>query len=96
MSGQRGERRVTIRSSFDEEWMSLDSLHAAERLFAKLAVRMLLDHTPELESAGPRLHRRAGRALTPREGGPVMPQADSPRRAESDREHGNVHIRRIA
>lgn len=76
MSRQRGERQVRIRSRFDEESISLDSLHAAERLFAKLAVRMLLGNASEPKSAGPRLHRRAGRALTPQEGGPAASERE--------------------
>lgn len=47
--------------------MSLDSLFSAERIFAKLAVRELLGERSTSESAGPCLHRRAGRALTPQE-----------------------------
>ena len=58
MSKQRGERQVRIGSRFDEEPMSLDSLHAAERLFARMAVRKLLSETSTSESAGPRLQRR--------------------------------------
>jgi len=76
VSRQRGERQVTIRSRFDEEPMSLDNLHAAERLFAKLAVRKLLSETSNPESAGPRLHRRAGRALTPQGGGPAASERE--------------------
>ena len=71
MSSQRGERQLKIRSRFDEEQMSLDSLNAARRLFAKLAMRMPLDSASKLDSAGPRLHRCNGRALTPQEGGPA-------------------------
>lgn len=63
--------------------MSLDNLHAAERLFAKLAVRKLLAGATKPESAGPRLHRRDGRALTSREGG----------RATSEREQSHDHTR---
>lgn len=84
VSNQRGERQLRIRSRFDEEPMSLDRLHAAERLFAKLAVRKLLSETSKSESAGPRLHRRAGRALTPQEGGP----------AASERERNHDQTRR--
>ena len=73
VSSRRGERQLRIRSRFDEEPMSLDSLHTAERLFAKVAVRWLLGGNADQRLAGPRLHRRAGRALTPQEGGPVMP-----------------------
>ena len=76
MSSRRGDRRLVIRSRFDEEPMSLDSLHEAERLFAKLAVRMVLGDPPRPESAGPRLHRRAGRELTPREGGPAVSERE--------------------
>ena len=79
MSSRRGERQIRIRSRFDEEPISLDSLHAAERLFAKLAVRMLLANTSESNSAGPRLPRCNGRALTPQERGP----------AQSEREHAD-------
>jgi len=35
VSSRHGERELKIRSRSDEETMSLDSLHAAERLFAK-------------------------------------------------------------
>ena len=84
MSSQRNERQLRIRSRFDEEAMSLDSLHAAERLFAKLAVRMLLRNTPESESAGPRLHRCIGRALTPQESGPATSEC------EHNDEHGKT------
>ena len=80
MRNQRGERQLRIRSRYDEEPMSLDSLHAAERIFAKLAVRMILSNGSEPNSAGPRLHRRAGRALSPREGGPAP--------SERERSHG--------
>jgi hypothetical protein len=84
VSSQRGERQLRIRSGLDEEPVSLDSLHAAERLFAKLAVRMLLGNASEPESAGPRLHRCTGRALTPREDGP----------ATCEREQDDEHHRR--
>jgi hypothetical protein len=76
VSKQRGERQVRIRTRLDEEPMSLDSLHAAERIFARMAVRKLLSETSKSESAGPRLHRRAGRALTPQEGGPAASERE--------------------
>ncbi len=79
VSSQSGERQLSIRSRLDEEPMSLDSLHAAERPFAKLAVWTLLRVASKPESAGPRLHRCNGRALTPQEGGP----------AQSEREHAD-------
>jgi hypothetical protein len=78
VSSQRDERQVNARSKYDEEPMSLDSLNAARRLFAKLAVRTLLRDTSKPDSAGPRLHRCNGSALTAQESGP----------AESEREHG--------
>ena len=78
MSNSRRQRHLELRRGFDEEQMSLDSLHSAERLFAKLAVRALLREAIEPESAGLRLHHRDGRALTPQESGP----------ARSEREHG--------
>jgi hypothetical protein len=76
VSSQRGEQQVRIRSRFDEEPMTLDNLHAAERLFARMAVRKLLSETSKSEFAGPRLHRRAGRALTPQEGGPAASERE--------------------
>jgi len=84
VSSWRGERQLRIHSRLDEEAMSLDSLHAAEQLFAKLAVRMLLTRTAEPESAGPRLPRCNGRALTPQEAGP----------AQSGREQDDEHSQR--
>lgn len=42
-------------------------------------LRMLLATTSKSDSAGPRLHRCNGRALTPQEGGPVT----------SEREHAD-------
>jgi len=62
--------------------MSLDDLHAAEPLFAKLALRTLLISTSTPSSAGPRLPRCSGRALTPQEAGP----------AKSEREQDDEHV----
>ena len=83
VSSQRGERQLTIRSRCDEEPMSLGNLPAAETLFTKPAVRMLPRVASKLESAGPRLHRCNGRALTPQGAGP----------AQSEREHEDRRTR---
>ena len=76
MSSQRCERQLRIRSWFDGEPISLDDLRAAERLFAKLAVRKLLSDASKSKPAGPFLHRRVGRALTPQEGGPAASESE--------------------
>lgn len=47
MSKKSSGRRFKTRSSFDQEIFSLDKLHKAEELFAKLAVRLLLHDTSE-------------------------------------------------
>jgi len=73
---------LPIRSRFDEEVMCLEDLQVAERLFAKLAVRMLLRDNQEPEPAGLRLHRRDGRELTPQECGPAT--------SERERSHDNA------
>jgi hypothetical protein len=71
LSKRRRQREVDIRSRSDDERMSHTGLQAAERLFARLAVRMLLQGDHALGRAGLRLHRRDGRELTPRESGPA-------------------------
>ena len=76
MSTRRRKRELRICSRFDEESMSFANLGAAERLFAKLAVRMLLRDAEESESAGLRLHRRDGRELTPQESGPATSESE--------------------
>ena len=76
VSNRRSERQLKICSRLDQEPMSLDNLLAAERLFAGLAVRWLLDQAPDPEFAGPRLHPRAGRELTPQEGGPAEGESE--------------------
>ena len=58
VSNPRRQQQLRIRSRFSEEPMSLASLHGAERLFAELAVRMLLRNAQEPESTGLRLRRR--------------------------------------
>ena len=76
VSNPRRQQQLRIHSRLSEEPMSLASLHAAERLFAKLAVRMLLRDAEEPESAGLRLHRRDGRELTPQESGPAISESE--------------------
>ena len=76
MSSQRGGRQLRIRSRFDEESTSLDILRAAERRFANLAIRMLLADASRPNSAGPRLHRCNGRALTPQGAGPAKSERE--------------------
>lgn len=93
MSKRRCRRQLKVHSGFDEEPMSLDSLHVAERLFAKLAVRWFLGGNADQDSAGLCLHRRAGRALTPQEDGPVIPRGDSTGGAESERERNHDDTR---
>lgn len=68
--------RIEVRSGFVEEPLTSAGLPAAEQLFAKLAVRMLLQETQTPESAGPRLHRRDGRALTPQESGSAKSESE--------------------
>jgi len=84
VSKQYGERQANIRSRFDEEPMSPDELHPAEQLFAKLGMRALVGNTSIPDSAGPRLPRCNGRALTPQEAGP----------AQSEREQDDEHSQR--
>ena len=91
MSSRRGERQLNIRSRFDEEQMSLNSLNAARRLFAKLAVRMPLGNASEPDSAGPCLHRCNGRALTPQEAGPAQSE-----REHADKQRAGKHTQRPA
>ena len=76
VSNRQGERQLRIRGRFDQEPMSDERVRAAERLFAKLAVRRLLRESSTSESAGLCLHRRAGRALTPQEGGPAGSESE--------------------
>ncbi len=82
VSSQRGKRQPGIQSRFDEEPMSLDSLIAARQLFTNLAMRMPLDSASKSDSAGPRLHRCDGSALTAQESGPAISER------EQDDEHG--------
>lgn len=77
MSSNRDERRQKTCSSLVEESPSTDSLYAAEKYFAMLAVRMLVCNSLIPKSAGLRLHRCTGRALTPREGGPATTESES-------------------
>jgi hypothetical protein len=79
MIAQRGKQHWRIRHRLVDEPMSVGNLHAAERLFAKLAGRMILCNTSETKLAGLYLHRCNGRALTPRKGDPAT--------IESEREH---------
>jgi len=65
VSSQYRDRELRIQARFDEEPLSVDSLYTAEHLFARLAVRNLLDKNLKPKSAGPHRRRRAGRALTP-------------------------------
>ena len=68
MSSRRDQRQVKARSKSDEEPMPLDTLRAP--------VRALLANTSESNSAGPRLHRCNGRALTPQENGPATSERE--------------------
>ena len=86
MSNRRPQRQVKIHSRFDEESMPLDGLRSAERLFAMLAVRMLLRDVTA---------NRTGRAAAPpsrREG--AHPSGERPGPSESER--GDDYTRRNA
>lgn len=74
MSGQQSIQQM---SSHSEDQISSNDVLTAEQFFAKLAVRMLLRNSLNHESAGLRLHRCTGRALTPREGSPATTESES-------------------
>jgi len=87
VSDRRRKQQLSIKSRLDEESMTLDSLRAAERLFAELAVRMLLHGACEDESgraAAPPSRREGAHPLGERPG-PIQRERTHERRELSER-----------